>query len=112
MDDPHDHNFERFPAADRAGKNLSLELLQAIPEEEVWLAGQLSPQTRQAYKKDVDNFIAAMKIRSTAELRQVSRGAVIAWQNRMREWGIKPRTMRRRLSALSSLFAHLVTRPR
>jgi site-specific recombinase XerC len=38
----------------------------------------------------------------------VNRGAVIAWQNLMKERGAKPRTIRRRLSALSSLFSHLV----
>ena len=87
---------------------LSVELLQAVPEEEVWLAGQLSVHTRRAYKQDVGHFVATMGIRSADELRRVNRAAVVAWQNRMREEGVKPRTIRRRLSALSSLFAHLV----
>ena len=38
----------------------------------------------------------------------MNRAAVIAWQNAMKERGAKPRTIRRRLSALSSLFSHLV----
>src|SRR4029453_4358026 len=50
----------------------------------------------------------ALGIRSAAELRKVNRAAVVAWQNLMKERGAKPRTVRRRLSALSSLFAHLV----
>lgn len=91
-----------------AGKGLSLQFLQSVPEEEVWLAGQLSPHTRRAYKRDVAHFVRTMGIRSAAELRQVNRAAVIAWQNLMKERGIKPRTIRRRLSALSSLFSHLV----
>lgn len=85
-----------------------MQLLRSIPEEELWLAGQLSAQTRAAYKKDVDHFVRTMDIRSTVDLRQVGRAAVIAWLNRMREDGVAPRTLRRRLSALSSLFAHLV----
>ncbi|HEY7119031.1 MAG TPA: tyrosine-type recombinase/integrase [Tepidisphaeraceae bacterium] len=91
-----------------AGKTLSLQILQSVPEEEVWLAGQLSAHTRRAYKRDVAHFIRTMGVRSAAELRQVNRAAVVAWQNLMKERGAKPRTIRRRLSALSSLFAHLV----
>jgi site-specific recombinase XerD len=87
---------------------LSLHLLRSVPEEEVWLAGQLSPHTRRAYKRDVAHFVRTMGIRSAEELRQVNRAAVIAWQNLMKERGTKPRTIRRRLSALSSLFSHLV----
>ncbi len=87
---------------------LSLELLRSVPEEQVWLAGQLSHHTRRAYKEDVRHFIQTMGIQQARELKHVTRAAVIAWQNRMREQGAKPRTIRRRLSALSSLFTHLV----
>jgi site-specific recombinase XerD len=87
---------------------LSVELLQFVPEEEVWLAGQLSPHTWRAYRQDVGHFVRTMGIKSADELRQVSRAAVIAWQNAMIDEEAKPRTIRRRLSALSSLFAHLI----
>jgi site-specific recombinase XerD len=89
-------------------RQLSVHLLQSVPEEEIWLAGQLSPHTRRAYKRDVAHFVRTMHIQSAEELRQVNRAAVVAWQNLMKEQGVKPRTIRRRLSALSSLFAHLV----
>lgn len=92
----------------RAQSGVSIELLKSVPEEEVWLAGQLSEHTRRAYKRDVEHFIRTMSVRSADELRQVNRAAVVAWQNRMKERGAKPRTVRRRLSALSSLFTHLV----
>src|SRR5438094_791097 len=85
-------------------RGLSVHLLQAVPEEDIWLAGQLSPHTRRAYKRDVTHFVQSMNIRSAEELRQVNRAAVVAWQNLMKEKGVKPRTIRRRLSALSSLF--------
>lgn len=87
---------------------LSLELLRAVPEEQVWLTGQLSHHTRRAYREDVAHFIQTMGIREAGELKHVTRAAVIAWQNRMKEQDLKPRTIRRRLSALSSLFTHLV----
>src|SRR5262249_49195161 len=97
-----------LPIAIPTRTDLSVHLLQSVPEEDIWLAGQLSPHTRRAYKRDVGHFIETMSIRSADELRQATRAAVIAWQNDMKERGAKPRTIRRRLSALSSLFAHLV----
>jgi hypothetical protein len=51
---------------------LSVHLLQAVPEEEIWLAGQRSPHTRRAYKQDVSHFISVMGIRSADELRHVT----------------------------------------
>lgn len=93
--------------ADRPGE-LSVHLLQFVPEEEVWLAGQTSPHTRRAYKQDVAHFVRTMSIRSAEELRVVTRAAVIAWVRKMEEAGAKPRTVRRRLAALSSLFTHLI----
>jgi site-specific recombinase XerD len=85
-----------------------LDILRAIPEERVWLESQLSPQTRRAYRSDVLHFMKAMDITETAEFRKVDRMAVVAWKRQMEEQGAKPRTVRRRLSALSSLFSHLV----
>jgi site-specific recombinase XerD len=87
--------------------SLSVHLLKAVPEEEIWLAGQRSPHTRRAYKQDVAHFVSAMGIGSADELRHGSRAAVIAWLNVMQDRGEKPRTVRRRVAALSSLFSHL-----
>lgn len=86
-----------------------LESLAAIPEEEVWLASQKSPRTRLAYKKDVCHFMRIVGISRPDQLRQVDHRAVIAWEVHMRETeGLQNSTIRRRLSALSSLFSHLV----
>jgi integrase/recombinase XerD len=97
-----------LPVATVAGRALSVHLLQSVPEEEIWLASQLSPHTRRAYKQDVAHFIATMGICSSDELRHVNRAVVVAWQNIMKKRNEKPRTVRRRLSALSSLFVHLI----
>src|ERR1700734_1429766 len=95
-------------AADRP-QLATLDQLAAIPEEEIWLAKQKSPQTRRAYKLDVRHFMRALGITSTDELRQVDHRAVIAWERMQREQeGDEPSTVRRRLAALSSLFKHLV----
>ena len=50
----------------------------------------------------------AFGIVSREELRGTSRAAVIAWVRRMEAEEEKPRTICRRLSALSSLFKHLM----
>lgn len=90
----------------------AVELLRELPEEEIWLQGQRSAGTRRNYKADVAHFVAALGIRSRDELRLVDRAAVIAWMRKMESQDppARPRTIRRRLSALSSLFTHLVDR--
>jgi integrase/recombinase XerD len=103
-----DQKIKNLPATKVERTALSIELLRFVPEEDVWLAGQLSLHTRRAYKQDVAHFVETMGIKSADELRQVGRAAVIAWQNALVDEGAKPRTIRRRLSALSSLFAHLI----
>ena len=83
--------------------------LADIPEEEIWLAKQKSARTRRAYRLDVRHFMTTLGITSSDELRQVDHRAVIAWERAMREAEhAAPSTIRRRLSALSSLFKHLV----
>jgi site-specific recombinase XerD len=86
-----------------------MERLAEIPEEEVWLAKQKSARTRRAYRLDVRHFMATLGIITTDELRQADHRVVIAWERAMREVErAAPSTIRRRLSALSSLFKHLV----
>ncbi|MDZ4722315.1 MAG: tyrosine-type recombinase/integrase [candidate division Zixibacteria bacterium] len=86
----------------------TLNLLSAIPEEELWLASQQSEQTRRDYREDAPHFVKTIGISSREDLRQVDRAAVIAWQHAMKDQNAKPSTIRRRLAALSSLFNHLV----
>src|SRR4051794_32491673 len=96
------------PAA-RSGQIAPLDQLAAIPEEEIWLAKQKSPQTRRAYRLDVRHFMLALHISNTDQLHQVDHRAVIAWERMQREQeGAAASTIRRRLAALSSLFKHLV----
>jgi integrase/recombinase XerD len=88
---------------------VSVDALALIPEEEVWLASRKSARTRRAYRNDVAHFMKTFGIRSPEELRKIDHRAVMAWERLMREdEGSQPTTVRRRLAALSSLFAHLV----
>lgn len=84
--------------------------LADIPEEDLWLQNQRSAHTRRAYQEDVQHFMRLFAIASRAELRETSRAAVIAWVRKMEQDAEKPRTICRRLSALSSLFKHLMER--
>jgi len=82
-----------------------------IPEEEIWLASLKSRHTRRAYRNDVRHFMRVIGITTQAELRSVTYKHVVAWDHYMREFeGRRPSsaTVRRRLSALSSLFSHLI----
>src|SRR4030095_59284 len=68
-----------------------------------------SARTRCAYRNDVAHFMRTLNIKSPDELRRVDHRAVMAWERLMREeQGSQASTVRRRLAALSSLFAHLV----
>ena len=97
------------PLRQRAVERMSVDALAAIPEEEVWLASRKSARTRRAYRHDVAHFMKTFGIHSPDELRKIDHRAVMAWERLMREReGKEATTVRRRLAALSSLFAHLV----
>lgn len=98
--------------SNRTGRSAAatiVESLAAIPEEAVWLAKQKSPQTRRAYRGDVQHFMRFCGMSQPEHLRQIDHRAVIAWERSMRETeAAEASTVRRRLAALSSLFKHLV----
>lgn len=97
------------PSSRGAVARISVDQLAGIPEEEIWLASRKSARTRRAYQNDVQHFMRTLNIRSADELRRVDHRAVMAWEHIMREQqGSQASTVRRRLAALSSLFAHLV----
>ena len=94
----------------QSGALATLERLAQVPEEELWLQNQRSAHTRRAYKEDVRHFMQMFGITTHEELRATNRAAVIAWTRKMEAEEEKPRTICRRLSALSSLFKHLMER--
>ena len=84
-------------------------MLELIPEEQVWLDGLKTANTRRAYQNDVIHFAKVLGISSSEELYAADHRAVTYWEKHLREVeGLEPSTIRRRLSALSSLFTHLV----
>ena len=85
------------------------DLVKFIPEEKVWLDGLKTENTRRAYQRDVAHFIFLLGFSSSDDLYSADHRAVTYWEKYLRETeGLEASTIRRRLSALSSLFTHLV----
>src|SRR5271156_2155487 len=84
--------------------------LADVPPELEWLANITNPKTRRAYKLDVGEFSTFSGITETIQLRTVTRAHVIAWRKDMEIRSLSPASIRRKLSALSSLFDYLCER--
>jgi site-specific recombinase XerC len=65
---------------------------------------------RRFYKKDVAEFVAFTGLKDSAALRTVARSHVIAWRKNMELRSLSSASIRRKLSALSSLFDYLCER--
>jgi integrase len=84
--------------------------LADVPPEREWLANITNAKTRRAYKIDVSEFCEFAGLKAATELRTVSRAHVIAWRKDLERRELEPTTIRRKLSALSSLFDYLCER--
>ncbi len=95
---------------DEPGRLLSAEQFQHladVPAALVWLANIDNPNTKRAYKNDVEAFIAFCGIERPDELREVTRAHIIAWRSHLEAQDLAPATLRRKLAAVSSLFDYL-----
>jgi integrase/recombinase XerD len=84
--------------------------LADVPPELEWLANITNAKTRRAYRVDVAEFMAFSGLTETKSLRAVARAHVIAWRKDMAARSLAPTSIRRKLSALSSLFDYLCER--
>jgi len=84
--------------------------LADVPPETEWLANIANDKTRRFYKSDVAEFIAFTGLKDSPALRTVARSHVIAWRKDMVTRSLGAATIRRKLSALSSLFDYLCER--
>jgi hypothetical protein len=84
--------------------------LSDVPPEVEWLAHITNSKTRRFYKKDVAEFVAFTGLKDSAALRVVARSHVIAWRKDMELRSLSSASIRRKLSALSSLFDYLCER--
>jgi integrase/recombinase XerD len=86
------------------------QTLADMPPEIEWLANITSPKTRRFYKADVSEFLTFVDFTELKTLRAVARSHVIAWRKDMELRSLSHATIRRKLSALSSLFDYLCER--
>ncbi len=70
-----------------------------------------SPHTRRAYQSDLDQFLADAGLKAEAwdQLAQVRPEHVAAWRDRLAAAGMTNSSIRRKLTALRSLFSYLKT---
>jgi integrase/recombinase XerD len=84
--------------------------LADVPPEMEWLANITNEKTRRFYKRDVEEFSRFAGLNAPAELRTVARSHIIAWRKSLEGRKLSGPTIRRKLSALSSLFEYLCER--
>lgn len=81
--------------------------LADVPPEMEWFANIENANTRRAYRSDVQEFMRFADIREPEEFRQVKRAHLIAWRKQLETKKLEAATVRRKLSAIASLFDHL-----
>ncbi len=86
------------------------DLRQAIGQAvDAWLLRTPSPHTRKAYQHDLNQFLSHARIAAGAfeQLAQVRPEHVIDWRERLAAAGMTNSSIRRKLTALRSLFSYL-----
>lgn len=83
------------------------QTLAKIPPEVEWFANIRNKNTRKAYQRDVKDFSEFIGVQRPEDFRVVTRSHLIAWRDSLEAKGLSPATVRRKLSALSSLFDYL-----
>ena len=84
--------------------------LEAVPPEVEWFANLRNRNTRKAYQGDIRDFSTYTGIHEPEDFRRVTRAHVIAWRDELVRRELAPATIRRKLAALSSLYAYLCDR--
>ena len=81
--------------------------LADVPPELEWLNNITNKKTQRAYKIDVAEFMVFSGLQEPTSLRNVARSHVIAWRKHLESRYLSHASIRRKLSALSSLFNYL-----
>jgi integrase/recombinase XerD len=87
-------------------QSAQFEQLADVPPQDEWLANITNLKTRRAYKEDVREFIVFTGLNDY----MVVRSHIISWRKDMERRGLASSSIRRKLSALSSLFDYLCER--
>ena len=81
--------------------------LAEVPPELLWFANFTNAKTKRAYKTDIGEFSSFIGLSAPQDMRSVTRAHVIAWRTTLEKRGLAPSTIRRKLSAIASLFDYL-----
>lgn len=81
--------------------------LKDVPPEAEWFANIPTPNTRRAYRVDIEDFRRFAGIGQAEDFRTIDRAHVIAWREDLVRRGLANDTIRRKLAALSSLYSYL-----
>ena len=81
--------------------------LAEVPPAIEWFGNIRNEKTRRVYRSDVQDFMRFVGIQSPEEFRIVTRAHVIAWRDTLIARKRADASIRRALSALSSLFMYL-----
>lgn len=91
----------------RALTSAEFSQLEDFPPETEWFANIDNPHTRRAYRNDLKELMTFAGIRTPIELRPITRAHVIAWRKDLDHRKLAPGSVRRKLSALPSLYEDL-----
>lgn len=86
------------------------QTLADVPPEIEWFANLTNANTRRAYRQDITDFMSFAGLHRPEQFRDVTRAHVIAWRDQLVQQGLANDTIRRKLAALSSLYAYLCDR--
>jgi site-specific recombinase XerD len=98
------------PRTPRPLTTAQFHTLAAVPPELEWFANLPNAHTRRAYRQDIADFMAFAGLQQPEQFRTVTRAHVIAWRDQLVRQSLANDTIRRKLAALSSLYAYLCDR--
>lgn len=84
--------------------------LSDVPAVAEWFANLDNPQTRRAYRSDINDFCSFIGIERPEQFGDVTRAHVLAWRSELEQRALAGATLRRKLAALASLFDYLLER--
>jgi site-specific recombinase XerD len=96
---------------DLQNQNKKPSLIEAnldISEELIWLENFTSKATQKTYKNGLKKFCTILGINNVEELRRINSMHIIKFRDAMKQNNEKNASINNRLSALSSLFKHLI----
>jgi site-specific recombinase XerD len=99
--------LKKVESSERKLTALEFQSLADVPPEAEWFANIENANTRRAYRNDVHDFMAFAGLHDLGEFRLVKRAHLIAWRKQLEGRALEPSTIRRKLSAVASLFDHL-----